>query len=302
MQDMKAADTVELLPATAECSEQPILSSQVQVDIGALSHPGKLRPNNEDHYLVAKLERAMQLLLTNLPEGQVPVHQAETAYGMVVADGMGGHAAGEVASTAAIRFLIEMVLKTPDWIMRLDEDGKKEVMRRTEQRFQLVNESLTQMAEDDPDLCGMGTTLTLACSLGRDLIIGHAGDSRAYLFRDGQLLRLTRDHTMVQALIDLGAIHPTEAATHPRRHVLLNVVGASGIPVRVELDQLTLVDGDQVLLCTDGLSDMLPDTAIAEVLGQSRPSNGACQALVDLALEAGGKDNVTVVLGRYCFR
>src|SRR5205807_9220924 len=135
--------------------------------------------NNEDHYLVAKFERSMQLLLTNLPEGQVPVQQAETAYGMLVADGMGGHAAGEVASKAAIRFLVELILSTPDWMMRLDEQGRKEVMRRTEQRLQQVTESLTQMARDDPNLVSMGTTMTLTCSLGSDMIIGHVGDSRA---------------------------------------------------------------------------------------------------------------------------
>jgi protein phosphatase len=203
---------------------------------------------------------------------------------------------------AAIRFLVELVLKTPDWIMRLDGEAKKEVMRRTEQRFQQVNESLMQMAEDDPTLWGMGTTLTLACSLGRDLIIGHAGDSRAYLYRDGRLLRLTRDHTMVQALIDLGVVRRSDAEKHPLRHVLLNVIGTEGRPVRADIDQLTLADGDQVLLCTDGLTDMIQDMTIAEVLGQPRPAGEACQALVERALEAGGKDNVTVVLGRYCFR
>src|SRR6516164_2463714 len=111
--------------------------------------------------------------------------QAKTAYGMLVADGMGGHAAGEVASRAAIRFLIERVLSTPDWMMRLDDRGRKEVMRRTEQRLRQVADSLTQMAREDPRLFGMGTTMTLTCSLGCEMIIGHVGDSRAYLLREG---------------------------------------------------------------------------------------------------------------------
>jgi serine/threonine protein phosphatase PrpC len=244
----------------------------------------------------------VQLLLTNVPAGEIPARQVETAYGMLVADGMGGHAAGEVASRATIRFLIERVLSTPDWMMRLDDRGRKEVMRRTEQRLRQVADSLTQMAREDPHLFGMGTTMTLTCSLGCEMIIGHVGDSRAYLLRDGQLKRLTRDHTVVQGLIDRGVIAPTEAATHPRRHLLLNVIGTQGNPVHAEIDQLQLSDGDQVLLCSDGLTDMISDAAIAEILGQSRSVEEACQALIDSALEAGGKDNVTAVLGRYQFR
>lgn len=303
MPDTKPPETVEILPTAVSTDPvQPILSSQVHVEVGAQSHQGHVRPNNEDHYLAAKFERSMHVLLTNLPEGQIPVRQAEIAYAMLVADGMGGHAAGEVASRSAIRFLVELVLSTPDWIMRLDEDGRKKVMHRTEQRLQLVTEFLTQMTRDDPNLFGMGTTMTLTCSLGSNMIIAHVGDSRAYRLRDGQLMRLTHDHTLVQEMIDRGLLLPTDAATHRLRHMLVNVIGTQGDPVRAETDQLQLADGDQVLLCTDGLTDMVSDTAIVEILRQPRPAEEACQALVDAALEAGGKDNVTVVLGRYHFR
>jgi protein phosphatase len=243
----------------------------------------------------------MQLLLTNLPDGLVPAHAAENGYGMLVADGMGGHAAGEVASQAAIRFLVDLYLSAPDWILRFDEDGREEVMRRAEQRFQQVKESLTQMAHGDPGLFGMGTTMTLAFSLGKEMFIAHVGDSRAYRLRDGQLERLTHDHTLVQGLVDRGLVRPADAATHPMRHVLLNVLGTQGDPVHVEIHRLQLADGDQILLCTDGLTDMIPDTAIVEALGQSGSAQEVCQALIDLALDAGGKDNVTVVLGRYHF-
>jgi protein phosphatase len=303
MQDTKPPETLEILPTASRTGlGQPLLSSQVHFEVGARSHPGKIRSNNEDHYLVGKLERSMQLLLSNVPDGQVPFHQAETAYAMLVADGMGGHAAGEVASTAAIHFLVELVLSTPDWFMRLDEEGSKEVMRRTEQRLQLITESLTQMTRDDPSLFGMGTTMTLTCSLGSKMILGHVGDSRAYLHRAGQLVRLTRDHTLVQEMIDRGLLLPADAATHRMRHVLVNVLGTQGDPVRADTDLLQLADGDQILLCTDGLTDMIADTAIGAILGQVRPAEETCQALVDAALDAGGKDNVTVVLGRYHFR
>jgi PPM family protein phosphatase len=184
-------------------------------------------------------------------------------------------------------------------MMRLDEHGLEVVMRRTEERIQQVTQSLDEMAQADPRLFGMGTTLTLVCSLGTNMVVGHVGDSRAYLYRAGRLGRLTRDHTAVEALIDMGLISTADAARHPMRHVLLNVIGTRGNPLRADIDHLQLAPGDQVLLCSDGLSDMITDAVIGEVLGRSLPAADSCQVLVDLALEAGGKDNVTVVLGHY---
>lgn len=274
-------------------------STLVQVDLAALSHTGKVRPNNEDHFLIARFDRSMRTLLTNLPPGDVPDHYGETAYGMLVVDGMGGEAAGEVASRTAIRSLIDLVLRTPDWILSLDPRWLPTVRQRMERRFQQVQEALTGQAREDPALAGMGTTMTLACSLGANLFLAHAGDSRAYLFRQDRLHRLTCDHTVAQSLADVGAIRPEEVATHPLRHVLTNVLGAREGPVKVETRDLRLEDGDQILLCTDGLTDLVPDETIREVLRKAGTSHDACDALLDLALESGGRDNVTVVLGRY---
>lgn len=274
-------------------------STLVQVDLAALSHTGKVRPNNEDHFLIARFDRSMRTLLTNLPPGDVPDHYGETAYGMLVVDGMGGEAAGEVASRTAIRSLIDLVLRTPDWILSLDPRWLPMVRQRMERRFQQVQEALTGQAREDPALAGMGTTMTLASSLGANLFLAHAGDSRAYLFRQDRLHRLTCDHTVAQSLADVGAIRPEEVATHPLRHVLTNVLGAREGPVKVETRDLRLEDGDQILLCTDGLTDLVPDETIREVLRKAGTSHDACDALLDLALESGGRDNVTVVLGRY---
>jgi PPM family protein phosphatase len=293
-------DTDEFsLPQPREALAPRSISAHVQVDLGALSDPGKVRPNNEDHFLVARFDRSMQTLLTNLPPGQIPQRSGETAYSLLVADGMGGHAAGEVASRNAIRFLVDLVLETPDWIMRLDDDWMEKVRQRMQRRFQQVQEALTGQVREDPDLWGMGTTLTVTCSLGADLLLFHAGDSRAYLFRQDRLHRLTCDHTMAQCLADVGAISPEEVATHPLRHVLTNALGGKGGPVRVEYHELRLADGDQILLCTDGLTDLVPDEAIREVLSRAGPAADVCRALVDLALESGGTDNVTAALGRY---
>jgi protein phosphatase len=300
MSEKSLADTREW-PSLVEPEAGPpeTVSGIVNVDLGALSHQGKVRPNNEDHFLVARFERSMQTLLTNLPAGYVPERSAETAYGMLVADGLGGAVAGEVASRMAISVLVNLVLQTPDWIMLLDQELIQEVQARLNERFKLVKQALTEQARTDPSLSGMATTLTLACSWGADLVIGHVGDSRAYRFREGQLNRLTRDHTIAQSLVNVGAIRPEDAATHGLRHVLTNVIGTRGDEVKAEFHKSQLTDGDQILLCTDGLTEMIPEGAIADVLRKPGPAADVCATLVDLALEAGGKDNVTVVLGRY---
>jgi protein phosphatase len=271
----------------------------VEVDLGALSHPGKVRPGNEDHYLVARFGRSMDLLLTNLPQGHAPARYADTAYGLVVADGIGGAAGGAVASRTAIAVLVDLLLRTPDWIMRLDDPGLQEVLRRFERRFRQVNEAVAERGRAEPMLYGMGTTMTVAGSLGADLFVAHVGDSRAYLFRQGQLHRLTRDHTVAQSLADMGAIRPEEAAAHPLRHVLTDALGTRGAEGVADLRTLKLADGDQLLLCTDGLTEMVPEAAIAGALGKPGPAADTCTVLVDLALEGGGTDNVTVALARY---
>jgi serine/threonine protein phosphatase PrpC len=293
-------DTAEFSsPESQDGREQERISSLVRVDFGGLSDRGKVRPNNEDHFLVARFDRGMQTLLTNLAPGNVPERWGEAAYTMLVADGVGGEAAGEVASRNAVTLVLDLVLRTPDWIFRFDRDLLPEVTQRMEQRFQQVQEALTGQAKEAPNLWGMGTTLTLACSIGLDLMLFHVGDSRAYLFRQDRLHRLSCDHTVAQSLADAGAIRAEEVATHPFRHVLTNVLGGRGGQVRMECRQLRLADGDQILLCTDGLSDEVSDSAVGEVLRRAGTAADACRALVDLALERGGRDNVTVVLGRY---
>jgi protein phosphatase len=299
MTQQSERDTIEIVPPPPAFGGWPRSSSAaVTVDLGALSHPGKVRPNNEDHYLVTRMQRTMEAVLTNLPAGLMPEHYAETAYGMVVADGVGGAARGEVASRMAIAALADLIQATPDWIMRFDnEQLVKEVMRRLDDRFHAIRVALRQQAETDSSLSGMATTLTLTASLGDNLIIAHVGDSRAYLFRRNELYQLTRDHTLAQQLADRGL--PLSEQAGRLRHILTNALGTGGADVHTELHHITLWDGDVLLLCTDGLTDMVSEDAIKQVLGELRPAADACRVLIDQALEAGGKDNVTVVMGRY---
>lgn len=297
-------DTAELhtVVTSSTAPSHDTASALVQVDLGGLSHQGKVRLNNEDHYLVVRANRSLETLLTNLETDVLPPRFEETGYGMPVADGMGGMAAGEVASRLALLTLVELVVNTPDWIMRMDQrENAERVMQRLTQRFRLVDAALKEEARSDPKLIGMGTTLTLAASLGADLFLGHIGDSRAYLLRGGRLYQLTRDDTLAQALIDAGVAQPKDRTTNAMRHVLTAALGSTGEQTDPEVHRLRLADGDQVMLCTDGLTEMVDDEAIGSTLRDAISADEACRNLIDLALKAGGKDNATVVIARYRF-
>jgi PPM family protein phosphatase len=284
---------------TSASSRARVASAHVHAELAALSHPGKVRANNEDHYFVGRFGRSLDTLLTNLAPEFAPLPHAEVGYGLVVADGMGGVAGGEVASRYAIQDLVHLVLATPDWILDTQSPWIEEVMQRMAKRFRDIDRFINIRAAADPTLTGMGTTMTLACSLGFEMILCHIGDSRAYLFRKDQLTQLTRDMTMAQEMIDAGTIQSTQAVAARFRHVLTQCLGGPGT-AKVEVQRQSLQDGDRVLLCSDGLYDMVADTVIAETLHSTPHVQEACQKLVNHALEAGGKDNVTVVLA--CFR
>ena len=277
------------------------LTVRVQVDLAGASHAGLVRPNNEDCYLVGRVERALQVVATNLPAEYGPARTEEVAYGMLVADGLGGSRAGEVASRLATITFINLVLHTPDWVMRPGEEEANRVMERIVQRYRRVGGVLARWGEADPSLAGMGTTMTLACSGGSDLFLGHVGDSRAYLLRGGDLIRLTRDHTIAQELADAGRIAQRDVDRHRLRHILSRALGSQGDTVAVDVTRVGLRDGDQLLLCTDGLTGMVSEDAIRDLLAAGGTAESACRALIDAALAAGGKDNVTVALARYRF-
>jgi len=296
------SDTQELLKSHAARTperDNEVPSAQVYVDVAALTHRGKVRQNNEDQFLVGRTERDLEVLLTSLDRDHLSRHSRETGYGMIVADGMGGEEGGEVASRLAIETLLELVIKTPDWLMRIDDELAQELIRRTTDRYHKVDAAIRDEAESNPSLGRMGTTLTVAVSLAADLFVIHVGDSRAYLFRNGQLRQLTRDQTVVQSLVDAGILTHQEAATHKMRHVLTQALGQHAGKLKIEVQRLKLEDGDCLLLCTDGLTEMVPDREISAVLTNSGRAEQHCHALLDKALDAGGKDNITVVVAHY---
>jgi len=284
---------------TAGDTTVPPFSSSVRIDVSGLSHPGKVRARNEDHFIVTRIGRYLETVLTSLPPGEVPERAEEAGYAMVVADGMGGHAGGELASRMAISGLVKIALAMPDWIFRLDETVATDATRRSKGRFRDLNTLLIEYGKQDEAVRGMGTTLTAARTMGRHLQIVHVGDSRAYLLRSARLLRLTRDHTYVQLLLDSGQLTEEEAAHFGARHLLVNALGGVSEDVEVDVSQLKLTSGDRLLLCSDGLTDMVDDETIRQVLMDCGRAADACRSLVDLALAAGGKDNVTVVVASY---
>ena len=274
--------------------------TSLAVDLGAVSHQGLVRENNEDSYLVMKFGRSLENLLTNLDEDLLEQNYVMSGYGMLVADGMGGMAGGEVASRLALSKLVDLIVDTSDWVLALQrQTDVMTVLERMSERFFQIDDILRKEADNDYTLQGMGTTLTVAGAMGSDLILGHVGDSRAYLMDGDNLRQLTTDHTLAQALIDAGVADPDDPASRSMRHVLTAAVGSLGEEVNPQVQRLRLHTGDKLLLCTDGLTELVEDATIAEVLREAKSSQNACQDLVDLALAGGGTDNVTVVLAHF---
>lgn len=274
-------------------------SALVDVDVFAMSHQGHVRPNNEDHYLVVRLGRAIETVLSNLTSNRPGYLFDETAHGFIVADGLGGHSAGEVASQEAIYVLLNLALHTPDWNFRWSPKERNTVMWRLQDRFRIINANLIEQAAAQASLVGMSTTLTTAISLGRDLIVAHVGDSRAYLLHEGKLRRLTRDHTLAQRLVDDGDTASNDPVIHEFRNILMQALGSEESECRPDVHYHVLTNNDQLLLCSDGLTDMVDDRLIEAILNESTSAKFACRGLVDLALSNGGRDNVTVIVARF---
>ncbi len=306
MRNLSEMDTEVLyLPyANFETSTPQTFSSRVQVDFGAVSDKGKVRPNNEDAFLILRTGRYMQKVQTNIDADLIPERNEECAYAMAVADGMGGLAAGEVASSMAISTVVNLMLSSVKWALKLDnpEFRKEEIQQAIERAVDYLNKAdfaVARKAAEDQRYERMGTTLTVSYSFGDDLFIFHVGDSRAYLFHNGRLDRLTHDHTLAQALADKGDISQETADKHKFRHLLTRAVGHHGGKLDVEIHHLKLSDYDQLLICSDGLTDLVSDQQISEMLNGSGSSQQKCESLVNLALQKGGKDNITVVLADY---
>lgn len=273
-------------------------SALVGVEVAGRCHPGRLA-TNEDHYLIVRMGRHQETLATSLPYGEVPARFDESAFGMIVADGMGATGSGETASRLAIATLAHLVLHFGEWAVRIDERTAGEVLDRAERFYRKVDQTVAEAAEGHPSLSGMSTTLTAAYSAGDSLFIAHVGHSRVYLLRNGLLTQSTRDQTLAQRQADTNRLAPIELAARDLRHILTDAMGGRTGSPAIEIAHFKLQHRDRVLLCTNGLTDVVDDQLLAEALLQPSSPASICDGLVDLALARGSTDNITVVMADY---
>jgi protein phosphatase len=263
----------------------------VHVSVFAKTDLGQTRDHNEDAFLVADLSTGTASLMPDVREHDVGPRGSL----FLVADGMGGAAAGELASSMATEVIWQHLLTT--WSTDAETSAERFAMRMRE-AVERANAEIFQYAEEHPDARGMGTTLTMAGVLGADLYLAQIGDSRAYLVRRGRTHQLTRDQSLTQRLVDAGELSEEEAERSERRNIILQALGPD-INVRVDLSHQALRQDDVLVMCSDGLSGLVKRDEIGELAGRIPVLPELCSALIDLANQRGGPDNITVVAARF---
>lgn len=261
---------------------------------------GRRRHSNQDHFLIAQLNKSMLVSATSLP-----IDEKSRLFGgvqgqlLVVADGMGGHAAGEKASSLAIDQLIGRLLNSVHWFFQVDRDCEEDFIDDLRELLQDAHAGILKESHRDSELGGMGTTLTMAHIIWPRLYVVHAGDSRCYLVRRGVAEQLTTDHTYAHRMVESGGMRPEEEAGSRWSNVLWNVLGGGGEgQLLAEVRRADLQPGDTIVLCSDGLYRYLDADTLAEVVGSESDPETICNRLVRLANDAGGEDNITVVVSR----
>jgi protein phosphatase len=212
---------------------------------------------------------------------------------------MGGHSAGERASALAVVAIEQFTLNTFKWFFDSDGSGAQKVLGQFQSALRQADTRILDEAAEHPELSGMGTTVTLAFHLGAQLCVVHVGDSRVYVFRDGGLDQLTQDHTVTAQMVRDGVLREDQVAGHRLRHVITNVVGGNEPGVRVEAHAFEVQAGDCLLLCSDGLTEMVTNDAIAATLNAEPSAEGAARQLLAQANDGGGRDNITVLVVRF---
>jgi protein phosphatase len=263
-------------------------------EFGAASHKGLKRSENQDHYLILRRTRTQQLLHTNVPTENLALPTDET-HAMAVADGMGGHQCGSLASEIAIRAAWDLAGRSISWVMKLDDLESAELTERIEGFVYLMQQAFVHEYRVNPQFGESGTTFTASYFVGTFAAIMQIGDSPSFIWREGTMRRMTRDHTIEQEFISAGVAAEIAGKFS---HMLTRCLGYESHNTRPDIHFVRLKPGDQVLLCTDGLTDMVSDTRIAECIDNAKSAQLACDGLIQLALDGGGRDNVTAVLAR----
>jgi PPM family protein phosphatase len=266
-------------------------NGSVRVSVFGKTDLGRTRDHNEDTFLVADLSTGNASL-----QPEVRNHQIGPRGSLfMVADGMGGAAAGELASAMAAD-VIHRHMATA-WA----HDGNTAASRfafRMREAVELANAEIYGYAREHPEVRGMGTTVTAAGIFGNDLYLAQIGDSRAYLIRGNEAIQLTKDQSLMQRLVDAGELTETEAEQSERRNIILQALGPDP-RVKVDLTHQPVRRGDTLILCSDGLSGLVRREEFAGLAQQHRDPQALCAALIDLANERGGPDNITVITARF---
>jgi serine/threonine protein phosphatase PrpC len=262
-----------------------------------LSDRGQKRESNEDCFAIAELARTLCVQHTNLPQSKTSV-SSHRAYVYLVADGVGGGHAGEIASGLSVTSIEDFLLNTLKRFSNLQASEEHGALRALQDALCQADNRIFEATAEHPEWQGMATTLTMAFAVNWRLFVAHAGDSRCYLFSSGKLQQLTQDHTMPAEMARRGMISENEVAGHRLRHVVTNILGGSKPGVQVELHSLDLHPDDTILLCSDGLTEMIPDGRIAAVLQHENDPQRACERLIAEANRLGGNDNITAIVAR----
>ncbi len=271
-----------------------------RMDCHGLTDPGRVRPNNQDHFLIADLNKSMKIQDTSLRlDNHARVYGGSQGKLLIVADGMGGEAEGERACIIAVDQVTTYVLNSLSWYFRLEEDSELDFEDHLKQALESCQKSIQSVVAIHPEMKSMGTTMTMVYIVWPRAFVVHVGDSRCYLMRKSVLEQITVDHTFSEVLAASGQISRDEAQRSPMRHALWNVLGGKSDELSVDVYKLTLDADDLLLLCTDGLYDMVPADKLEELLKSSMNAATTCRKLIDLANENGGKDNITVIVSRF---
>jgi len=276
--------------------DAPPPSLKVEVEFGGRSQRSPQRPVNDDHFLIVRMRRQQEILMTSLPAYELPACLDEYGCGMVVADGIGS--AGETASRLAISALMHLATYFGRWHVRVDELIADEMLDRAKRFYRGVDATLRKASTQSPR--GLQTTLTAVYTAGADLFFAHVGHSRAYVFRDDHLMQLTRDHTLNRRRQGKPVIIDVAAGGRDAHHIVTQSLGWPGSGARkIDVERCGLMNGDVVLVCTNGLTDVADDAQIANALRLHNTADAQCQALMELAENSGSHDDVTALVGRY---
>ncbi len=270
----------------------------VVLDYSGKTDIGRVRKNNEDQFFIADLTKHLRVAESSLSESQL----GEWATGssghlLMVADGMGGVAGGEIASGLAVETISWYVARTMPWFYRYQDGREKELEAELVRAVEACQQTVADAAAGS-NYRRMGTTLTMAYVMWPRVYVVHAGDSRCYLHRGGRLSRMTKDHTVAQRGVDEGLLTAEQAKSPVLGNTLWNCIGGGTAGVMPDVYHATLQPGDELLLCTDGLNRRLEDDAICSILKRAGTPEVAAGALIDAANEAGGEDNITVIVAR----